>query len=66
MATHFTILAWKIPRDRGAWWATVNGVAKSHVRLFATPLTVAHQAPLSLGSLVGYSQWSCKESDMTE
>ena len=23
------ILAWRIPTDRGAWWATVHGVAKS-------------------------------------
>ena len=29
MATHFSILAWKIPTDRGAWWATVHGFAKS-------------------------------------
>ena len=21
-------LAWRIPRDRGAWWATVQGVTK--------------------------------------
>ena len=28
-ATHSSILAWRIPRDRGAWWATVHGVAKS-------------------------------------
>jgi len=21
MATHFSILAWRIPMDRGAWWA---------------------------------------------
>ena len=20
MATHFSIIAWRIPRDRGAWW----------------------------------------------
>ena len=26
MATHSSILAWKIPRDRGAWRATVHGV----------------------------------------
>ena len=24
MATHSSILAWKIPMDRGAWWATVQ------------------------------------------
>ena len=29
MATHCSILAWRIPRDRGAWQATVHGVAKS-------------------------------------
>ena len=28
MATHSSILAWKIPLDRGAWQATVHGVAK--------------------------------------
>ena len=29
MATHFSILARRIPMDRGAWWATVHGVTKS-------------------------------------
>ena len=29
MATHSNILAWRIPMDRGAWQATVHGVAKS-------------------------------------
>ena len=29
IATHSSILAWKIPIDRGAWWATVHGVAES-------------------------------------
>ena len=24
MATHSSILAWRIPTDRGAWWATVS------------------------------------------
>ena len=33
MAAHSSILAWRIPMDRGAWWATVNGVAKSWERL---------------------------------
>ena len=32
-ATHSSIFAWKIPMDRGAWWATVHGVTKSHTRL---------------------------------
>ena len=33
MATHFSILAWRIPMDRGAWRATVPGVAESQTRL---------------------------------
>ena len=33
MATHPSILAWRIPIDRGAWWAMVHGVAKSWTRL---------------------------------
>ena len=28
MATHSNILAWRNPMDRGAWQATVNGVAE--------------------------------------
>ena len=28
MATHSSILAWRILMDRGAWWASVHGVAK--------------------------------------
>ena len=31
MATHSSILAWRIPLDRGAWWATVHGIAKSRI-----------------------------------
>ena len=33
MATHSSILAWRIPIDRGAWWAAVHGVTKSRTRL---------------------------------
>ena len=29
MATHSRVLAWRIPTDRGTWWAIVHGVAKS-------------------------------------
>ena len=29
MATHPSILAWRIPMEKEAWWATVHGVAKS-------------------------------------
>ena len=33
MATHSSILAWRIPMDRGAWQATVHGVPKSQTQL---------------------------------
>ena len=28
MAAHASILAWRIPMDRGAWWATVHGLQR--------------------------------------
>ena len=31
MATHSSILAWRIPMDRGAWQATVHGVSESDI-----------------------------------
>ena len=33
MATHSSILAWRIPMDRGTWWATVHGVTKNRTQL---------------------------------
>ena len=33
VATHSSILAWKSPMDRGAWQATVYGVAKGQTGL---------------------------------
>ena len=33
MATRSSLLAWRIPMDRGAWGATVHGVAKSWTQL---------------------------------
>ena len=32
VATHSSILAWRVPMDREAWRATVHGVAKSWIR----------------------------------
>ena len=32
-ATHSSILTWRIPTDRGAWWAAVHGVTKSQTGL---------------------------------
>ena len=64
MATHSSILAWRIPwtedpgglQSRGHKQLNVTEQLLllllshfSHVRLFATPWTVAHQAPPSMG-----------------
>ena len=33
LATHSSVLAWRIPGMGGAWWAAVSGVAQSRTRL---------------------------------
>ena len=33
MATHSSILAWRIPMDRGTSWPTVNEVSKSQTQV---------------------------------
>ena len=33
MATHSSVLAWRIPGTGGSWWAAVYGVAQSRTRL---------------------------------
>ena len=42
MATHSSILAWRSPMDRGAWQATVHGVAKSQAYLSNQAQNEAH------------------------
>ena len=48
MATHSSILAWRISMDRGVWWAAVHGVTKSWTRLSDFTFTFH---PLSTGIL---------------
>ena len=63
MATHSSILAWKNPKDTGAWWAMVHGVARvGHA--FETKAPAPAPAPVVLPekshgqrSLVGYSPY---------
>ena len=38
-ATHSSVLAWGIPMDRGVWWSTVHGIAKSWSFLYGPTLT---------------------------
>ena len=46
VATHCSILAWRIPMDRGAWWAAVHGAAKSHPRWCDWACVHAHRTGL--------------------
>ena len=50
MATHSRVLAWKIPMDRGAWWATVHGVAKSRTQLHDKAQYSTTQLPFQLNA----------------
>ena len=43
MATLSSILAWRIPMDRGAWQAIVHGAAKSQTRLNTAELDSSTQ-----------------------
>ena len=55
MTTHSSILAWRIPMNRGAWWATVHRVTKSPRRLAQTgtpSLLVALGLLVAVASLV--------------
>ena len=33
MVTHSSIFAWRIPREKEVWWATVHRVSNSQTRL---------------------------------
>ena len=49
MATHSSILAWRMPKDRGGWCATVRGVTKSQTQLEQlSTLVSSHIALLSV------------------
>ena len=54
MATHCSILAWRSPMDRGAWWGAVPGVRKSPTRLKWLSTCMG-----SFKHLVGGGPWNC-------
>ena len=55
MATHSNILAWRMPRDRGAWWAAVHRVTKSQTQLS----TAQHMATTNMAT----GHLKCEQSD---
>ena len=42
MAVHSSILAWRIPMDRGAWWDATHGAANSQTWLSTHTHTHTH------------------------
>ena len=48
MDTHSSIVAWKIPKDRGAWRATVHGIKESDT---TERLSTAQQSDFTLGCM---------------
>ena len=48
MVTHSSIFVWRIPMDRGAWRATVHGLAKSWTRLSDSAQNNTSPSPLPL------------------
>ena len=48
MATHSSILTWRIPVDSGTWRATVHGFAESNM---TEQLSIAHRQKTSKGGL---------------
>ena len=67
MATHSSILVWRIPMDRGAWQATVQRVAKSQkwlkqVSMHAWDLSVFFFTTASESTITSKWRLSGKES----
>ena len=54
------------PRDDGAWWAAIYGVAQSRTRLKWLSSSSSMGVGDGQGSLACYSPWGRKESDTTE
>ena len=61
MATHSSVLAWRILIDRGAWWATINGVKRSQ-----TQLSDFHFSRILVLLLVLPLQYSCLKNSIRQ
>ena len=60
-ASHCSILAWRIPKERGAWWAAVHGVAKRQD--WMTKHSTAHHYHLGhqTSRWTVFSLWPCSQ-----
>ena len=52
MATHSSVLAWRISGTGEAWWAAVSGVAQTRTRLKRLSSIVCHHKSLLFGESV--------------
>ena len=43
IATHSSILSWRIPMDRGVWWTAVHGVTKNQTQLSDFHFQIGHK-----------------------
>ena len=57
METHSSILARRIPMNRGAWWAIVHGVAKSQTQLSKAQNLTLNGNSTQNGSILKYCWW---------
>ena len=57
LATHSSVLAWRIPGIRGAWWAAVYGVAQS--RTWLKQLSSSSSSNLQFNQLENLQFYHC-------
>ena len=59
MKTHSRIHAWRIPMDRGTWWATIHGVTKSLTWLKWLSMHMQILGKSAAAAAASKSHWSC-------
>ena len=64
MATHSSITAWRIPKDRGAWRATVHGASESDTteQLSTVQCIYVKSGVMVLMDLSSGKQWRCSHT----
>ena len=69
MATHSSVLAWRIPGTGGAWWAAVSGVAQSRTqlkRLSSSSSKCTLYDRFDSWSVFSLVIWICKDNEKGE